>query len=167
MPPSQLYPPSQGLWILLQCTRVESVSQRECTHLQKGETKTRASHQKKIRSTIIIWLCFITDGGWGRGACWGGSVTVVTGYTVVKNNFFTRQICSVRVLFYAVDVLLSRKAGSYMCKKSAKTDKAKIREILEPHLLQRGPNRVKSYSSLSGLIIWDFWRSYLQLLKAS
>ena len=64
----------------------------------------------------------------------------------------SNTIRSVRVLFYAVDVFLSRKSGSYMCKKSAKTDKAKIREILAPHLLQRGPNRVKSYSSLSGLI---------------
>jgi hypothetical protein len=27
-----------------------------------------------------------------------------------------------------------------MCKKSAKTDKEKIREILAPHLLQRGPS---------------------------
>jgi hypothetical protein len=28
-----------------------------------------------------------------------------------------------------------KKSGSYMCKKSAKTDKAKIREIPAPHLL--------------------------------
>jgi hypothetical protein len=77
---------------------------------------------------IYFFISVLSDGGWGRGAYWGGSVTVVTGYTVVKNSFFIRQICSVRVLFYAVDVLLSRKSGSYMCKKSAKTDKAKIRE---------------------------------------
>jgi hypothetical protein len=51
-------------------------------------------------------------------------------------------------------------------KESAKRDKAKIREILAPHLPQRGPStarillqsrlgrvsRIKSYSSLSGLI---------------
>ncbi len=33
-----------------------------------------------------------------------------------------------------------RKSGSYMCKKSAKTDQAKIREISAPHLPQRGPS---------------------------
>ncbi len=36
-----------------------------------------------------------------------------------------------------------RKSGSYMCKKSAKTDQAKIREILAPHLWQRGPGKRK------------------------
>ncbi len=48
---------------------VKRVSQRVGTHLQKGETKTRASRQKKIRSTIIIWLCgcVLTDGGGGGG----------------------------------------------------------------------------------------------------
>jgi hypothetical protein len=37
--------------------------------------------------------------------------------------------CSVQVLFYAVDVLPSRKPGSYMCKKSANRVKPKFREI--------------------------------------
>jgi hypothetical protein len=37
-----------------------------------------------------------------------------------------------------------------MCKKSGKTDKAKIREILAPHLLQRGPSYISRISKIRG-----------------
>ncbi len=47
--------------------------------------------------------------------------------------------------------LTVRKSGSYTCKKSAKTDQAKIREILAPHLLQRGSS-IKSFLSISLLL---------------
>jgi hypothetical protein len=54
-------------------------------------------------------------------------------WPLVSNDKFAKFVCirsktycSVRVLFYAVDVMPpSRKSGSYMCKKSAKRDKAK------------------------------------------
>jgi hypothetical protein len=43
-----------------------------------------------------------------------------------------------------------------MCKKSAKTDKAKIREIQAPHLQQRGPGcSVKLY------LFFSFWANKL------